>query len=251
MRSATKSKPRFRVGEWVSYRNITCRVLAQIIEDRDLIGHRGRRLYEVRLDRSQPDPSTTTIAEEDLEKAPSDLLSGEEAQAAGLFDGQLATSRVRHQVRPQGQDEQLDGHTCGWPRVRGVVRAAESSGSQRRDGSRSPLATRRSRSSQSFWSTIRASVMRVGTRLYGPRWSKKPRGWPIGRSRPAPQGRDRTGLTRSGRIACRLRFAPGARGGDDEDARRLDPEPARGRAGHRPGLLPDSVLPRRRLVLPL
>ena len=84
MRSATKSKPRFRVGEWVSYRYITARVLAQIIEDRGLLGYRGRRLYDVRLDRIQPYPSTTTVAEEDLEKAPEDLLTGEEAMQRGF-----------------------------------------------------------------------------------------------------------------------------------------------------------------------
>jgi hypothetical protein len=84
MRSATKSKPRFRVGEWVSYRYITARVLAQIIEDRGLLGYRGRRLYEVRLDRIQPYPSTTPVPEEDMEKAPADLLTGEAARQHGF-----------------------------------------------------------------------------------------------------------------------------------------------------------------------
>jgi hypothetical protein len=84
MRSATKSKPRFRVGEWVSYRYITHRVLAQIIEDRGLLGYRGRRLYDVRLDRCEPYPSTTTVAEEDLERAPADLIVGEEASQRGF-----------------------------------------------------------------------------------------------------------------------------------------------------------------------
>jgi hypothetical protein len=84
MSSATKSKPKFRVGEWVSYLYLTHRVLGQIIEDRELIGYRGRRLYDVRLDHSQPYPDTTTVAEEDLERAPADLLSGEEAIRRGF-----------------------------------------------------------------------------------------------------------------------------------------------------------------------
>jgi hypothetical protein len=84
MSSATKSKPKFRVGEWVSYLYLTHRVLGQIIEDLDLIGYRGRRLYHVRLDRSQPYPETTTVAEQDLERAPADLLSAEEARRRGF-----------------------------------------------------------------------------------------------------------------------------------------------------------------------
>jgi hypothetical protein len=84
MSSATKAKPKFRVGEWVSFLYLTLRVLGQIIEDLDLIGARGRRLYDLRLDRSQPYPDTTTVAEEDLERAPADLLSGEEAIRRGF-----------------------------------------------------------------------------------------------------------------------------------------------------------------------
>ncbi len=84
MSSATKSKPKFRVGEWVSYLYLTHRVLAQIIEDLGPIGYRGRRLYELRMDRGQPDPRTTDSPEEELEKAPSDLLTGEEARRQGF-----------------------------------------------------------------------------------------------------------------------------------------------------------------------
>jgi hypothetical protein len=84
MRTATKSKPRFRVGDWVSYRSITHRKLAQIIEDRGLLGLRGRRLYDVRLDRCEPYPETTTVVEEDMEKAPADFLPAEEAKQQGF-----------------------------------------------------------------------------------------------------------------------------------------------------------------------
>jgi hypothetical protein len=84
MSSATKSKPKFRVGEWVSYLYLTHRVLAQIIEDLGPIGYRGRRLYELRIDRSQPEPRTTDSPEEELERAPAELLSGEEASRRGF-----------------------------------------------------------------------------------------------------------------------------------------------------------------------
>ena len=84
MRSATKSKPKFRVGEWVSYRYITAKVLGQIIEDLDFIGYRGRRVYRVRTDRIEPYPTTTTVAEEELERAPAEFLSAEEAMRRGF-----------------------------------------------------------------------------------------------------------------------------------------------------------------------
>ncbi len=84
MRPATKSKPRFRVGDWVSYRRLTHRLIAQIIEDRGLLGRHSRRLYDVRIDRSQPDPRTTTVAEEDMEKAPANFLPAEEARQQGF-----------------------------------------------------------------------------------------------------------------------------------------------------------------------
>jgi hypothetical protein len=84
MNSATKSKPQFRVGDWVSYQYLTARVMAQIIEDRGHLGYRGRRLYDLRIDRSQPDPRLTSSGEEELEKAPAELLTADEARRRGF-----------------------------------------------------------------------------------------------------------------------------------------------------------------------
>ncbi len=79
MSSATKSVPRFRVGEWVMFPFGTRKVLAKVIEDRGPIGYRGRRLYGVRLDRDDPDPMTTEVPEENLEAAPGEILTPEAA----------------------------------------------------------------------------------------------------------------------------------------------------------------------------
>jgi hypothetical protein len=68
--SLTKSRPRFRTGDWVSFLYGTRRLLVQVIEDRGPIGVRGRRLYGVRLDNHLEEPATSEIPEDDLEPAP-------------------------------------------------------------------------------------------------------------------------------------------------------------------------------------
>jgi hypothetical protein len=84
MKSATKSPPRFRVGDWVSYASGDGRILGQIVEDRGLLGFRGSRLYGIRLDRSQPYPRTTAHPEADLEPAPDEILDAEVVRQKGF-----------------------------------------------------------------------------------------------------------------------------------------------------------------------
>jgi hypothetical protein len=84
VRSATQSKPKFRVSEWVTYRYITARILGQIVQDRGLLGYRGRRLYELRTGWNPSDPDTTTVPEEELERAPAEILSPEAAKERGI-----------------------------------------------------------------------------------------------------------------------------------------------------------------------
>ena len=75
MKTATKSVPRFRVGDWVSYEFGEARVLGQIVEDRGFLGYGGRRLYDIQIDRSQPYPRITVHPEEILEPAPEEVAS--------------------------------------------------------------------------------------------------------------------------------------------------------------------------------
>jgi hypothetical protein len=58
------------VGDWVSLLYGPRRVLAQIVEDRGLLGMNGRRLYRVRLDPEQGEiPTAFEVPEEGLEPA--------------------------------------------------------------------------------------------------------------------------------------------------------------------------------------
>jgi hypothetical protein len=86
MKSVTKSVPRwFRVGEWVSYAFGEGRILGQIVEDRGLLGYRGRRLHGVRMGWNQLDPRTTEVPEANLEPAPEEVLPAKVALQRGFF----------------------------------------------------------------------------------------------------------------------------------------------------------------------
>ena len=87
MKAATKSAPRFRVGDWVMIPFGLRRAIVEIIEDRGPIGYRGRRLYGVRLNRSRTNPETTEVPEEDLELPPQEILTPEAALERGITTG--------------------------------------------------------------------------------------------------------------------------------------------------------------------
>jgi hypothetical protein len=68
---ATKtSKPRFKVGDWVSFPFVIRKVFAQIIEDRGPLGFKGRRIYRIRLDREATEPDLFEMPEDEMETAP-------------------------------------------------------------------------------------------------------------------------------------------------------------------------------------
>jgi hypothetical protein len=69
MASSRKTVPRFRVGDWVSFLYGVRRRSAQIIEDRGRIGHKGRRLYRLRMDRDVNDTIEFEAPEVELEPA--------------------------------------------------------------------------------------------------------------------------------------------------------------------------------------
>ena len=70
MSSAARPAPRFRVGDWVSFPYGPSKVLAEVVEDRGLLGTQGRRLYRVRPDLGQAEATTFEVLDEDLEAAP-------------------------------------------------------------------------------------------------------------------------------------------------------------------------------------
>ena len=68
--STFKAKPpRFRLGDWVTFRYGVRPVFAQIIEDRGPLGVNRRRLYRIRLDQELNDPVEFEMPEEEMEKA--------------------------------------------------------------------------------------------------------------------------------------------------------------------------------------
>jgi hypothetical protein len=84
MSSTIKALPRFRVGEWVSFMFGVRKLLAQITEYRGPLGRHGDPLYEVQIDRSEPEPWTTQVPEEELEPAPQAPLLSAVARELGF-----------------------------------------------------------------------------------------------------------------------------------------------------------------------
>jgi hypothetical protein len=77
MSTAKKRKPRFRVGDWVSFDYGSRKELAKVIEDRGGLGVRGRRPYRI-----QPDPERESSAYE----MPEDELAAEPAPVRQSYD---------------------------------------------------------------------------------------------------------------------------------------------------------------------
>ena len=69
MNKPNHQKPRFKVGDWVSFPYGAMNPVAQIIEDRGPIGARGRRLYRVELPMQDCEPDRFEVPEENMEPA--------------------------------------------------------------------------------------------------------------------------------------------------------------------------------------
>ena len=66
MNKTKKTKARFKVGDWVSFRYGVRDVVVQIIEDRGPIGYQGRRLYRIEMPREDNEPDRFEAAEEGM-----------------------------------------------------------------------------------------------------------------------------------------------------------------------------------------
>ena len=81
MSSAKKQRPKFRVGDWVNLPyGPQGGGLAQVIEDRGMLGVDQHRLYRVRLGPEREEADRFEIREEFLEPA---AKPGENAQVTG------------------------------------------------------------------------------------------------------------------------------------------------------------------------
>jgi hypothetical protein len=83
MNSATKLVPRFQRGDWVAFTAGFRRVLAQVVEDRGPVGTQGRRIYQVRIDRSEDGDNAIEVPEADLETPPP-IMTAEVARENGV-----------------------------------------------------------------------------------------------------------------------------------------------------------------------
>jgi hypothetical protein len=72
MNTVKTKRPKFRVGDWVTFKSGVRTVFALIIEDRGPLGVNGRRLYRIRLEQPDTEPDTFTMPEDDMEKAVAD-----------------------------------------------------------------------------------------------------------------------------------------------------------------------------------
>jgi hypothetical protein len=62
-------------------------MIAQVAEDRGLVGMRGRRIYQLRIDEGEGEPTTIEVPEADLEPAPP-LFDSPEAAEHSRFSTQ-------------------------------------------------------------------------------------------------------------------------------------------------------------------
>jgi hypothetical protein len=84
MRTIKEKPGKYRVGDWVSFLYGPRLVLGQIVEDHGPIGFRGRRLYVVRLDKSE-ESELCTSAEEELQPATeADRLAWQKTRKIGV-----------------------------------------------------------------------------------------------------------------------------------------------------------------------
>ncbi len=69
MSTAKTERPKFRLGDWVTFQFGAKPAFAQIIEDRGPLGVNRRRLYRIRLDQESTEPIAFEMPEDEMEKA--------------------------------------------------------------------------------------------------------------------------------------------------------------------------------------
>ncbi|HZW33563.1 MAG TPA: hypothetical protein VFF52_22780 [Isosphaeraceae bacterium] len=69
MSTVRTKPPKFRLGDWVTFRYGARQVFAQVIEDRGPLGANRRRLYRIRLDQDLNEPIAFEMPEDEMEKA--------------------------------------------------------------------------------------------------------------------------------------------------------------------------------------
>jgi hypothetical protein len=70
MAAIKNRRPRFKVGDWVTFLYGTWQVVAQIIDVSDLIGPKGIHHYRVRFSGKWTEPDSFWMPEDQLEPTP-------------------------------------------------------------------------------------------------------------------------------------------------------------------------------------
>lgn len=101
MRTARTTRPRFRIGDWVSFLYGMHHVWAQVIEDRGQLGVKGRRLYRIRWDQTYSEPIESEIPEDYLEAATLDKADILRYLKQGGLVALLQTHLIRGKSKPR------------------------------------------------------------------------------------------------------------------------------------------------------
>lgn len=119
MRRVKDPDARFRVGDWVAFLYGPRLVLGQVIEDRGLLGLKGRRLYGVRLEQPLAESSYIEIPEDELD------ATSEAERLAWQARGSIAT----HQTLTYFPGEEgTNGEPTTWDHYLIVVKPDSSEG---------------------------------------------------------------------------------------------------------------------------
>ena len=82
MGTATTLVPRFHTGDRVTIPTGFRRAVAQVVEDRGLVGSKGRRIFQVQIDQNE-NGTTTEVPEAELQNPP-DITTAETARQNGF-----------------------------------------------------------------------------------------------------------------------------------------------------------------------
>jgi hypothetical protein len=75
MNAVRTKRPKFRLGDWVTFQYGVRPVFAQIIEDRGPLGANRRRLYRIRIDWELNESTDFEMPEDEMEKAVPDTAA--------------------------------------------------------------------------------------------------------------------------------------------------------------------------------
>jgi hypothetical protein len=106
MKRIAEAPAKFRVKDWVSVLYGPRLVLAQIIEDRGPLGHGGQRVYRIRLERRQEEPTISETTEEFLHE------TSEADRIAWQTHGSLGIEQL---VAYRDKDEDKEPHGLTFP----------------------------------------------------------------------------------------------------------------------------------------